>query len=40
MTDIMKKLVFENEGALREIGYFDKLQASKQAGLSIRSKRR
>lgn len=40
MTDIMKKLVIENEDALREIGYFDKLQASKQAGLSIRNKSR
>lgn len=40
MTEIMKKLVMENEDALREIGYFDKLQASKQAGLSIRNKQR
>ena len=40
MTTIMKKLVNDNEAALRETGYFDKVQAAKQAGLSIRSKRR
>ena len=40
MTAIMKKLIRENEEALREMGYFDKVQAAKQAGLSIRSKRR
>lgn len=40
MTAIMKKLVTENEDALREMGYFNKVQAAKQAGLSIRSKRR
>ena len=40
MTAIMKKLIMENEDGLREIGYFDKLQAAKQAGLNIRNKRR
>lgn len=40
MTAIMKELISENEGALREAGYFDKLQAAKRAGLSIRNKRR
>ena len=40
MTDIMKNLVLENEDALHEIGYFDKLHASKQAGLTIRNKHR
>lgn len=40
MTAIMKQLVMDNEDALREMGYFKKVQASKQAGLSIRNKRR
>lgn len=40
MTAIMKKLVTENQDMLSEMGYFNKLQASKQAGLSIRSKHR
>lgn len=40
MTAIMKQLIRENEDALREAGYFDKVQAAKQAGMSIRNKRR
>lgn len=40
MTDIMKNLVFENEDALHEMGYYDNLQASKQAGQRIKSKHR
>lgn len=42
MTAIMKQLVRENEDALREAGYFDhvQVQTAKQAGMSIRSKRR
>lgn len=40
MTDIMRKLICENEDALREVGYFDQLQAAKNAGLSIRKKHR
>lgn len=40
MTAIMKKLVAENQDALREMGYFDKVQEAKQAGLSIRTKHR
>lgn len=40
MTAIMKQLVKENENALREMGYFNQVQASKQSGLSIKNKRR
>lgn len=40
MTAIMKRLVKENEDALREMGYFDKVQEAKHSGLSIRNKRR
>ncbi|MBR4336693.1 MAG: hypothetical protein IKP91_00420 [Bacteroidaceae bacterium] len=40
MTAIMKQLISENESVLREMGYFDNLQAAKQSGLSIRNKRR
>ena len=40
MTAIMKQLIRENEAALREVGYFDKVQGAKQSGLSIRNKRR
>lgn len=40
MTCIMRQLINDNKDALREIGYFDKVQAAKQAGLSIRNKRR
>lgn len=40
MTAIMKQLIFENKDALSEAGYFDKVQATKQSGLSIRNKRR
>lgn len=40
MTAIMKQLIYENEDALREAGYYDQLQASKRSGLNIRKKRR
>jgi succinate dehydrogenase flavin-adding protein (antitoxin of CptAB toxin-antitoxin module) len=40
MTTIMKQLIRENETALREMGYFDKVQEAKQSGLSIRNKHR
>ncbi len=40
MTSIMKRLIQENEHALSEAGYFDPVQAAKQSGLSLRSKRR
>lgn len=40
MTAKMKQLLKENEAALRDVGYFDKVQAAKQSGMSIRKKQR
>jgi len=40
LSEIMKRIISENETALIEAGYFDQLQASKQAGMRIQNKRR
>ena len=40
LTNIMKKIISENKTVLEEAGYFDQLQASKQAGMRIQNKRR
>lgn len=40
VTAMMRQLIIANEGALRDEGYFDPMQAAKQAGMTIRKKRR
>ena len=40
MTSIMKQLIYDNQNALSDEGYFDDVQAAKQAGLRIQSKLR
>lgn len=40
MTAIMQQLIYDNQAALRDEGYFDEVQAAKQAGMRIQNKRR
>lgn len=40
MTAIMQQLIYDNQAALNEEGYFDEVQAAKQAGMRIQNKRR
>lgn len=40
MTELMKQLMRENEAALQEAGYYNNVQAAKQAGLRIKNKGR
>lgn len=40
VTEIMKQLINDNRNALNDMGYFDKIQSAKQAGMRIQNKRR
>lgn len=40
MTEIMKQLIANNRSLLSDMGYFNQLQAAKQAGMRIQNKRR